>query len=283
MNCNLMKNTKNHSKKNLRKPFQFGFLAYLSLLSLSFSLNPQTQQKVQADPYSSAYGPQAVMSPATTSSLNIGNSAPNASTSTYNPGNGVYLTGQSALSPTVNPTLAPSMAMGPGMPSSYPSGMAASPYYAQPQSMPSMGMMPNSMPQGYQSPYASQMPSAAPGYSPSPYANANTYEAYKPTYGNPAQMVQRNSSSYMAEDLPYRNKPQVVLNPNSMTGMQQGSKPSDAISGILNGPRQTQSKGIPGTNWLGKVFRKDATVAAQPAQPMAPIQNTPSMSKPSRW
>lgn len=277
-----MKNYKNYSQTNFKKDFQN---AFLSLLALSLASNLPSI----ADQYSSAFGPQAVMSPATTSSLNIGgNSAPNnSSSSPYNPGNGVYLTGQAAISP--NPAMSSSMNPGmmqpasPSMMQSMPYGMSANPYYGQQsQSMnPSMGMysaMPNSMPQSFQTPYPGQMPMNS-GYSQTPFANANTYEAYKPPYGAPPHMVQRNSASFMSESLPYRNRPQVVLNPNSMTGMQQGPKPNDAISGILNGPRQSNARTIPGANWLGKVFRKDPAVAAQPMG----IQNTPTLSKPSRW
>jgi hypothetical protein len=238
---------------------------------------------VQAEPFSSAYGAQAQMSPATTSSLSL-SSPPSQSSGPYNPGNGVYLTGQPAVSSGLNMP----GAFGAGMPGSSAPGMPAmgyggqSPYMAYPSMMGMQSPM-NSM--GYQNaPMGGMMGGGAQQFGGGPFANANTYEAYKPMYGQPAHMVQRNSASYASGDLPYRNRPSMVLNPNSNTGPQSTSAPSNAISGVLNAPRI--SKG--GANWLGKVFRKDPAAAnmANAAVPNAmpsPMASTASFGKPSRW
>lgn len=233
----------------------------------------------QADNNTGAYGPQAQMSPATTSSsLSIGNNggANNPGNGGYIPGNGVYLTGQAAIMPQPGSQqmMSPNIAAAPqGMPtnggqyygqqtapaygspyanyggSSYPGGY---PQQAQPNVMPGqMGYSQNTQPYG--------------GY-PSAADPAGTYSTSKPAYGTPAHMVQRNSSNYYNQNLPYRNNPSVTLNPNSYTNPQQpnGPKYNDQVMGILNNSQPTQSTSTlkpasnklnPG-NWVNKVFQK---------------------------
>jgi hypothetical protein len=220
------------------------FLAFL-ISSLAFS-------SVNADPYSSAYGAQAQMSPAS-STLSLGGNAQVTGAPSYMPGNGVYLSGQPAIAQQAAPIMAPI------------NGGAANPYYApqSPVAAPAYG-------QPYGAPMAAADPYAA-------YAGPNSYLTAKPAYGQPPHMVQRNSASYTTNNtFPYRNSPGVVLNPNSMTGLQNnqqninpnvmnilgGNQPQAATASAQTVPLQSNNP-----NWFSKVFHRDAS------QP----------SKPSRW
>lgn len=189
------------------------------------------QTCVSADPYTSAYGPQAIMSPATTS---LSYSLPaQAQTNSAQP-NGVYLTGQQQQA---------------SMPAAQPSTSA--PYYAPPQmQMPAYS-------QGY---YPQTMPlDPMTGY------GANSYTAYKPIYGQSPQMVQRNSTNYgEANNFPYRKTPEVVLNPNSMTGYNpEAGKPQSSVMNILNGITQ---RPVNNGNWFQRVFQRGGTNTATSEQ-----------------
>ncbi len=243
----------NHIMKKLSSS-----LLLLSLIALSPTLI------AKADPYSSAFGPQATMSPATTSlSLSGNGGIPQAATpSSYTPGNGVYLSGQ--------PAIVSSSPMAQGMPvSAQPMAMqapVANPYYGAAPA----AQAPN---YGYGSPYPGS-PMEQMGYS----AGGNTYTTTKPQYGQPSHMVQRNSASYVDNNsFPYRNNPSVVLNPNSMTGVggQNAQNINPGVLGILNRSNNNQQNGQTTQNgggmagWMQKVFHRE------PGQAQAP--------KASRW
>ncbi len=206
------------------------------LKSFLFSLCLLGQAGFASDAYSGAYGKQAVMSPASTSlSLGNANTMPQQNPSNYAQGNGVYLTGQSA------------------MPQPMPA--QANPYYAPPQA------------QTYSSPAQGYYPQTMP-LDPMVGYGANSYTAYKPVYGQPPQMVQRNSVNYgEPNNYPYRRTPEVVLNPNSMTGYNpEAGKPQSSVMNILNGIGGSQR---PNGNWLQRVFhRNDSnnTAIASPDQ-----------------
>jgi hypothetical protein len=213
------------------------------ILSFAFALLSFNTTKA-AEQYTSAYGPQATMSPASTSSINYGNASSQQAAlpqNNYAPGNSVYLSGQQ---PFAQPQ----------------SMMQQNPYYA-----PQASMQQQTMPQT--SPYGSQYPSMGsyqqqpyPAVDPSAYNAQNSYMTTKPSYGQPAYMVQRNSASYATDNnFPYRNNPSVVLNPNSMTGSQQNQKVNPAVMNILgnnsqaNNPTQSANSNTQG-NWFKKVF-----------------------------
>ncbi|MDJ0625651.1 MAG: hypothetical protein QNJ31_04700 [Candidatus Caenarcaniphilales bacterium] len=237
-------------------------------LIISFLVNSLllTASYTQSAPYNSAYGPQAVMSPAASSSLNIPSqlanqqiSSPNGqqSASAYVPGNGVYLSGQKAILNQASPI--------PQAPVIQPTQPVAS--FAQPYTNP------------YQSnnPYGQQMPSAMMQQQayPSPYGQNGTYQAYKPQYGQPADLVQRNSAMNLGNSnkLNYRRNPRIVLNPDSNTGIQRGKEPNSAVLGILNGPKQTVGSGGM-SNWFRRVFSRQGGLTTANNNPKAiPISN----------
>lgn len=234
----------------------------LNLVIAGFFCSSLLFANAQSGPYGSAYGPQAVMSPAATSSLNLGPgqssqmpAATQAGNGVYTPGNGVYLAGQSAVVPQANPMpVAPVVQpVAPVAPFSQPSPFGANPYQ--------------------QAAYAPQQMASTTQYAGTPYQQpGNTYQAFKPSYGQPAHMVQRNSASYMSEKLPYRQNPNIVLNPNSRTGIQRGKEPTPAVMGILNGPRQTTSNSRI-SNWFNNVFNRKGVSTASNNQQPTPITN----------
>jgi len=211
-----------------------------------------------ADFRSSAYGPQAQMSPATTNStLSIGNNggANNSGNGGYIPGNGgyipgngVYLTGQPAIVSQPNPQAAlppvnnfPITAAPPGMPmqNGAPYYAPQAPVYGSPYGMNYGAPYQGGQPMGAQVP--GQMGYSAPNYSGAD--PAGTYVTNKPAYGMPPHMVQRNSANYYNESLPYRNNPGVTLNPNSyISHPQADNKPkyNEQALNILNYNQQQQ-------------------------------------------
>jgi hypothetical protein len=216
---------------------------FLTAIFFSCFILGQVSLSYASDAYSSAYGSQATMSPATT---NLSLSGGQLSQANYVPGNGVFLTGQPA-------TAAPVM----------PQQMAPNPYFAQPSSqaypgIPAQNYYPQSMP-----------------LDPMVGYGANSYTAYKPVYGQPSDMVQRNSASYLENNnFPYRKNPNMILNPNSMTGMNGAAgQPNNAVMNILTGSGQQVSN----ANWFQKVFHRGEQAQTQQMQAPNPGR------KPSRW